>query len=59
MSPIEAATAAGWVFLGFDYWMTTDIHAFMALEHPLIWSGTARDLCLGHAIDVPGMVRGD
>lgn len=49
MTSIEAARSAGWVyFLGF--WYSTDILAILNSEHPVRWSGGARDLCLAHGV---------
>ncbi len=52
MNAREAAVAAGWIpsWLG-DVWYTTDHEAVMALEKPVVWSGTARDLCLSQGIE--------
>ncbi len=52
MTSVEAARSAGWVFLGFGYWMATDLEAVANGYYPAVWwSEGARDLCLGHGID--------
>ncbi len=51
MNAIEAARAAGWVFVGLGYWLATDWEAVAGGYYPIMWIGGARDLCLGHGID--------
>ncbi len=51
MNAREAAVAAGWIpsWLG-DVWYTTDADGVMALGKPVVWRGTAKDLCLAQGI---------
>ncbi len=51
MNPFEAAQRAGWWHLGFDHWLATDSQAILSGYYPIMWRGTARDLCLAHGID--------
>lgn len=48
-SALGAAQAAGWFYWLGD-WYSTDLAAILALEHPVVWRGNARDLCLAHGV---------
>jgi hypothetical protein len=49
VTPIQAATRAGWFFWLGD-WYCCDLAAVLHLEAPPRWTGTARDLCLAQGI---------
>jgi hypothetical protein len=51
MDAVVAALLEGWIPTWFGSWINTDIWTIWMNTHPIMFHGSARDLCLGHGIE--------
>jgi hypothetical protein len=54
VNAFDAARKAGWIYVGYDTWYTTNFFAVYENVWPIRYRGTARDVCLAHGIDFEG-----